>query len=465
MKKYFTNVMLVILLGLGSFALQGQVSVYTTTADQSQKFKKLIVEKHKITSKVASQNVTIEVNTNTFYQKMEGFGFAMTGGSATLIHQLPLEKQQSILNEIFGHSSSGLGVSYLRVSIGASDLDESVFSYCDLPKGQIDTSLVHFSLAKDTVHLIPILKKALQINPSLKIMASPWSPPTWMKSNDSSVGGHLLQKYYSTYADYFVKYIKAMNAQGINIHSVTIQNEPEHGGNNPSMLMNAQEQTEFVRDHLGPKFKQAKIETEIVIWDHNADHPNYPITVLNDPKARQFIAASAFHLYLGEEAALSEVHKAHPDKKLYFTEQWTGAKGSFDGDFMWHLEHIVIGTIQNWSSLVLEWNIASDAAYNPHTPGGCTECKGAFMIQGDKIKRNVSYYIIGQIAKYVPSGAVRIETKSSDNDIKTIGFKLPSGKKVLLILNKTTEKQIGIRVGSEYFTINMPSQSASTLVW
>ena len=163
--------------------------------------------------------------------------------------------------------------------------------------------------------------------------------------------------------------------------------------------MSAIEQTNFIKNHLGPAFKKQAIATEIVIWDHNADHPNYPIEILNDPIAKSFISASAFHLYLGDETALSKVHQAHPDKKIYFTEQWTGAKGNFAGDLMWHMEHIVIGTMANWSSMVLEWNLANDPQYGPHTPGGCTECLGALTVSGTNIQRNLSYYIIGQIGR------------------------------------------------------------------
>lgn len=231
------------------------------------------------------------------------------------MHALPKEKRTQLIKEIFGQSEADLGVSYIRISIGASDLDPEVFSYCDLPKGETDSALTHFSLSKDTLHLIPILKEVLAINPSLKIMASPWSPPTWMKTNGISMGGHLLKKYYASYANYFIKYIKAMQAKGIKLHSITMQNEPEHGGNNPSLLMNAEEQTEFLRDYLGPQLKAAKINIEVVLYDHNADHPNYPIAILNDAKAKSFAAATAFHLYLGKEEALSEVHAAHPDKK------------------------------------------------------------------------------------------------------------------------------------------------------
>jgi glucosylceramidase len=279
------------------------------------------------------------------------------------------------------------------------------------------------------------------------------------------MGGHLLKQYYDSYALYFVKYIKAMKAKGIHIQSLTMQNEPEHGGNNPSLLMDAEEQKVFLRDHLGPLLAKEQIKTEVVLFDHNADHPNYPISILDDQKAKSYATGTAFHLYLGNESALSKVHEAHPDKKLYFTEQWTGAKGSFDGDLFWHTEHIVIGTINNWSNAVIEWNLAANAKFEPHTPGGCTECKGALTIQGEEISRNVSYYIIGHISKFVPSGSKRIESKSSSDLIKTSSFILPNGKKATIVLNAGPLNNITLKNKQQTYSITLPAGSVSTIVW
>jgi len=460
MKKI--NILLIVLFVLMiQLSSNAQAIQYITKGDQTQLFQ----EKKIVSSKAKNIDAIIEVDDNKTLQTMEGFGFALTGGSATLIDALPTAKKKALMKEIFGKGPNGLGVSYIRISMGASDLDAEVFSYCDLPKGETDKALKHFNLSKDTLHLIPIIKEALKINPALKIMASPWSPPIWMKSNGLSMGGHLLKEYYNTYALYFAKYIKAMHAKGIHINSLTMQNEPEHGGNNPSLLMTATEQKEFLRDYLCPKFKEDKINTEIVLFDHNADHPNYPISILDDPKAKAYTAGTAFHLYLGHESALSTVHNAHPDKKLYFTEQWTGAKGSFDGDLFWHTEHIVIGTINNWSSAVIEWNLAANAKFEPHTIGGCTECKGAFTIEGEEVSRNVSYYIIGHIAKFVTAGAKRITSSSTNDEIKTTSFKLANGKKVSIILNDKETKTIELKNKTQHYTIELPAGSVSTIVW
>ncbi len=441
--------------------LNAQAIQYITKGDKSQLLQKQINQ----SGKLNSSSITVEVNEQRTFQTMDGFGFALTGGSAGLIDELPKEKKTALLKELFGPGPQNLGISFIRISMGASDLDASVFSYCDLAKGETDVELKHFNLSQDTLHLIPIIQAALKINPKLKIMASPWSPPVWMKSNGFSMGGHLLKQYYDSYALYFVKYIKAMKQLGITIHSLTMQNEPEHGGNNPSLLMDAEEQKVFLRDHLGPLLAKEQIKTEVLLYDHNADHPNYPISILDDPKAKSYAAGSAFHLYLGNESALSKVHEAHPDKKLYFTEQWTGAKGSFDGDLFWHIEHIVIGTINHWSSAVIEWNLASNAKYEPHTPGGCTECKGALTIQGDEISRNVSYYIIGHASKFIPIGSKRIQTSTTSDLIKTSSFIRPDGKKVTIILNTGNTNNISLKSKQQNYSITLPAGSVSSIIW
>jgi glucosylceramidase len=413
----------------------------------------------------ANSNLNIDVDTTTVMQTIDGFGYTLTGGSAYLINSMNAAEKGILLNELFGNGNSSIGVSYLRVSIGASDLSQTVFSYDDMPAGQTDMALANFSLSKDTVDLIPVLKQIVTINPSIKIMGSPWSPPVWMKDNGSSIGGSLLPQYYSVYAQYFVKYIQAMQAKGITIDAITIQNEPQHGGNNPSMLMNAVQQAEFIKTNLGPAFQAAGISTKIIIWDHNCDNPNYPITVLNDAAAKQYINGSAFHLYGGDISALTTVHNAHPDKQLYFTEQWTGANGSFDGDLKWHVKNVVIGSMRNWSKVSLEWNLASDPTYNPHTPGGCTECKGAVTISASSVSRNVGYYIIAHASKFVPAGSVRIGSNIIGS-VSNVAFKTPAGKKVVIAVNDGTGTiAINIRFNGKWIATSLAAGAVGTYIW
>ncbi len=412
----------------------------------------------------ASTDAFIDVDSAQKFQTVDGFGYTLTGGSAALINKLNSTEKAALLQELFGSSNHSIGVSYLRISIGASDLNSSVFSYDDMPAGQTDINLANFSLSFDSVDVVPLLKEILLINPNIKILGSPWSPPVWMKDNGNSMGGSLLPQYYGAYANYFVKYIELMKSNGITIDAVTIQNEPQHGGNNPSMVMSALQQAAFVKNNLGTAFQSAGITTKIIIWDHNCDNPNYPITVLNDPAARAFIDGSAFHLYAGDISALSSVHNAHPDKNLYFTEEWTGAKTSFESDFKWHIKNVIIGSMRNWSKTALEWNLANDPSYGPHTPGGCTECKGALTI-GKDVSRNVAYYIIAQASKFIPAGSVRIAS-TIPGSLFNVAFSTPSGKKVLLVLNEdAVPATFNIRFKNKWATVTLPSASAGIFVW
>jgi glucosylceramidase len=439
------------------------VEFWVTTADQAILLQKQTNVLAFGTPATSTQTITLD-STQQF-QTVDGFGYTLTGGSASLINALPATDKANLLNELFGSGANSIGVSYLRVSLGASDLSASVFSYNDMPTGQTDVSLSNFSLSKDTVDVVPLLKQIVAINPAIKIMASPWSAPVWMKDNGNTMGGGLQTQYYNAYANYFVKYIKAMKASGITIDAITIQNEPQHGGNNPSMVMSAAEQAAFVKNSLGPIFQTAGITTKIIVWDHNCDNANYPITVLNDAAAKQYINGSAFHLYGGDISALSTVHNAHPDKNVYFTEQWTSSTGAFDGDLKWHIKNVVIGSMINWGKTALEWNLANDGNYNPHTPGGCTQCKGALTINGSIINRNVAYYIIAQASKFVPAGSVRIAS-AAISTLSNVAFKTPAGKTVLLVLNDgNTNQTIVIKTATRSITSVLPASVVGTYIW
>jgi len=438
------------------------ISYWITKSDQSVLLTKQLSAVNFITS--ATNNAIIEVDSAQQYQSIDGFGYTLTGGSAQLINGLNPSARQSLLQELFS-PSNGIGISYLRISIGSSDLDDHVFSYDDMPAGQTDPSLSQFSLAPDQTNLIPLLKEILQISPSVKILGSPWSAPAWMKTNNSSIGGSLLPAYYSTYAQYFVKYLQGMLSNGIHIDAITVQNEPLHGGNNPSMVMLAAEQATFIKNYLGPAFQAAGIDTKIIVWDHNCDNPTYPIDVLNDASAKVYVDGSAFHLYGGDISALSQVKAAHPDRNLYFTEQYTASTGNFATDLRWHIRHVIIGSMRNWSRNALEWNLANDAAYGPHTPGGCTVCRGALTISGSSVQRNVSYYIIAHASAFVPAGSKRIYSSIYGN-IFNVAFVRPDGKKVLIVLNDATDAQtFNIKFKSKFAATILEAGSVATYVW
>jgi glucosylceramidase len=406
----------------------------------------------------------IEVDTTQTYQTIDGFGYTLTGGSASLINALPASTKDALLTELFGTESTAIGVSYLRISIGASDLSASTFTYDDMASGQTDVNLQQFSIDKEKTDLIPILKKIIAINPSIKILGSPWSAPIWMKTNNGFVGGSLKPEYYSTYAQYFVIYIQAMKAEGITIDAITPQNEPLHGGNNPSMVMQPGEQADFIKNHLGPAFQAASLTTKIIAYDHNADRPDYPLTVLADAGARPYVDGSAFHLYGGSITALTQVHNSYPDKNVYFTEQWTGGPGNFPEDLKWHVQNLIIGGTRNWSRNVLEWNLAADAAYQPHTAGGCTTCMGALTI-GSSVTRNVSYYIIAHASKFVRPGSIRIASTQTST-LLTVAFKNPEGKKVLIVLNAGSGPEVfNIKFNGKAVTTSLNNGAVGTFVW
>ncbi|MBR8536986.1 hypothetical protein KDU71_15545 [Carboxylicivirga sediminis] len=475
--RLITPILLIIILGLMGARCQKEeritppppvmpdaldISMRLSTYDGVSKFSQQDIKFYAIEP---NNNPTISITAESKYQVMDGFGYTLTGGSAMHLKKMSDSKRSQLLYELFNNEDDNIGVSYLRISIGASDLDAAPFSYNDLPAGQTDEEMTQFSLVPDKQYLIPVLKEILAINPDIKILGSPWSPPTWMKDNGATKGGELLKEYYQAYAKYFVKYVQEMQKEGIIIDAITVQNEPLHPGNNPSLYMSATAQAEFIKTALGPNFEAANISTKIIIYDHNADKPEYPISILNDVEAKQFIDGSAFHLYGGDIDNLSQVHNAHPDKNLYFTEQWIGAPGSFGDDMVWHTRNLIIGAPRNWCRNVLEWNLAANSALEPHTDGGCTKCLGALTIDGDKVVRNPAYYIIAHASKYVSPGSVRIES-NIPNNLPNVAFLTPDNKIVVIVLNESdSEQQFNIELGEQLTSTKLAAKAVATYVW
>ncbi|MDF2832298.1 glycoside hydrolase family 30 protein [Chryseobacterium indoltheticum] len=459
----FSGVVLLPLSSCKSVAnTENKVQIWMTKGDESVKLQ----QQNALTFVNTSNNFqNIEIDDTQKFQYIDGFGYTLTGGSVEVINRLLPSKRKALLNELFGNDKNSISISYLRLSIGASDLDGEVFSYNDVPEGQTDPSLSKFSLARDK-DLISMLKEILAINPKIKIIAAPWSPPVWMKDNGKSIGGSLKTEYYDVYAKYFVKYIQGMKKEGITINAITPQNEPLHPGNNPSLLMVSDQQRDFIKQSLGPIFKSNNIKTKIVVYDHNCNKPEYAINILNDSAANQYIDGSAFHLYEGDISALSTVHDAHPDKNLYFTEQWTGAKGTFNEDLNWHTRNVVIGSMRNWSKIALEWNLANDTQYKPHTPGGCTECKGAITVSdSENFTRNVAYYIIAHSSKFVPANSQRIASTQTEN-LATVAFKTPAGKMVLIVQNNNkSDENFNIKYNQKTAPVTITGSSVATYIF
>lgn len=461
---FMKKIIATIVISVASAHIYAQsIDWWLTKGDQSV----LLRKQSPITFRTApSTEPFIIVDETKTYQSIDGFGYTLTGSSAQLISKMDAAPRAALLKELFGNADNSIGISYLRLSIGASDLNPYVFSYDDIPSGGTDESLSHFNLAFDRSTLVPLLQQILKINPQLKIMAAPWSAPAWMKDNNSTIGGTLQTRFYGVYANYFVKYLQAMKAAGITIDAVTPQNEPQVLHNNPSMGFSAEQELIFVKSFLGPALKQAGLKTKIVIWDHNCDNVQYPLSILKDETAAGFIDGSAFHLYAGDINALSQVHNAFPKKNIYFTEQYTADKGDFGGDIKWHLKNVLTGAMRNWSRTVIEWNLANDPTYGPHTPnGGCSTCKGALTIDGSSVKRNVSYYIIAHASKFVPAGSTRIWS-NIDKELYTVAFLTSSGKKVLIVENDgNTTRSFDIKYKGQLANCILNAGNVATYVW
>jgi glucosylceramidase len=415
----------------------------------------------------AGQLPVLTVDDMQRFQTMDGFGFALTGGSAQLLMRMGAAKRTALLKGLFTTGGDGIGVSYLRVSIGASDMNEHVYSYDDLPPGETDVEMAKFSLGPDRVDVIPVLKEILAIQPGIKILGSPWSAPAWMKTNNDVKGGELKPEYYGAFAKYFVKYIEAMRAEGIAIDAITIENEPLNPKNTPSMVVFAQEEDTFIAKDLGPAFEKAGIRTKILLYDHNPDVLSYSLSILGDPAASKYVDGTAFHLYGGEASLLTKVHDAYPNKNLYLTEQSvTQHRSEGPLGIAEPVRSVMIGATRNWSRNVLLWNLAADPQNGPHTNnGGCTGCSGAITLDGDSVTKNVAFYVVEHLSQFVPPGSVRVASSEMEQ-LATVAFLTPGGKIVLVVSNTGNfPKPFAVNYHGKVFQTAMPAESVGTYVW
>lgn len=445
------------------------VGVWLTTGDSSKKLQRQ--PNVCFIPSTGSNTLQIKVDEKTKYQQMDGFGAAFTDSSAWLIYnKLNASQRNELMTKLFS-KTAGIGISYIRIPMGSSDFALTPYTYDDMPLGQTDTNLTNFSIAHDTVYIIPLLQQAKRLNPELKFIGSPWSAPAWMKTSETLNEGSLNSDYSQVYANYFVKFIQAYQAQGIPIHAITIQNEPDFNTPDyPSMYMEAIEQADFVKNYLGQAFQNNNINTKILVWDHNWDKPNYSIDILNDSNARAYVAGSAWHCYCDEctPEAQTQVHEAYPDKDIYFTE-CTG--GGWDINFarvlVWNIQKLFIGSVRNWSKTVLLWNLALDEKDTPHIGGCGNYCRGVVTIyDNEAIGYEVEYYIIGHLSKFVDPGSYRIASNSYEGQIETVAFQNPDGSNVLIALNSSTQSiMFDVLWQAQYFSYNLPPQSVATFKW
>ncbi len=443
------------------------VQVWLTTADQS----KLLSHETYVGRMTASATSlpVIDVDPSVRYQRMVGFGAAFTDASVHLLRRMPPAKAESLMQELFGRSG-GIGLSFARIPMGASDFSLGHYTYDDVPEGRTDNALARFTIDADRADKIPVIARALAINPALTLVASPWSAPAWMKTSGSLIGGTLKPEWYGGFADYFVKFIEAYRDAGIPITAVTIQNEPAHEPKDyPGMLLAPRARATIVGQHLGPALARARLSTQIWEWDHNWDAPGEPLAVLADPVARPFIQAVAWHCYAGNVAAQDTVRAAHPDKDVYFTECAGGEWATVFGDNLkFNVSNLVIGSTRGWARGVALWNLALDERGGPHL-GGCGNCRGVVTINastGD-VTRNVEYYALAHASKFVRVGAHRIASASPIDGLETVAFlNADDASRVVIVLNGAAQpRTFSVRSEERAFTHALPAGAVATFVW
>lgn len=450
------------------------VSILVTTADKSSQLTRDSIDLKM--GSASSANNRILLVPATSFQKMDGFGAAVTGSTAYNLLRMTSENRTKFLQQTFSEKY-GYGFSYIRVSIGCSDFSLSEYTCCD------KQGIENFSLtSEETSYVIPVLKEILAINPNVKIIAAPWTAPRWMKvsesggtvSDNSWTGGHVAAQYYQDYATYFVKWIKAFQSEGINIYAITPQNEPLNSGNSASTLMTWQEEQSFVKNALGPQIQQAGLDTKIYVYDHNYDEYNFPLNIYNDSIAAKYISGSAFHNYVGDKNTLNTVHNANPNKDILFTEASNGTWNdgrNLNSRLITDMEEVALGNVNNWCKSVIVWNLMLNSDMGPNRSGGCQSCFGAVDISSSDymtISKNSFYFIIAHLAAVVKPNAYRIATTNSSNltGITSSAFQNPDGSYAVVLANRNAEiKVVTISDGTYYFNYSCPAQSVVSFGW
>ena len=442
--------------------------------ESSEELRETLQEKPALTfGATRTPNLTITVNDAVKYQQMDGFGASLTDSSAWLIWNKLTEPQRKEAMQMLFSPTKGIGLSILRQPMGASDFALTEYSYDDLPPGQpfgtSDPDLKHFSIEHDRAYILPLLREALGLNPNLKIFASPWSPPGWMKTSGSMTQGALLSSAYPAFAQYFVRFIKEYEAAGIPIYAITMQNEPKFIPNDyPGMIFTAPEQKEVLANYVGPAFRDAKLKTKILVFDHNWDLIEYPLEVLSDAKAASFAAGTATHCYGGNVTAQNELHDRFPDKDIWMTECSGGDWQT--GKLLPQQIRLVIGATRNWAKSVVLWNLALDQDHKPFL-GGCTTCRGILTVnhtsQPSRIEPTVDYTALAHASKFVAPGAYRIESNSfGEGSLEDVAFRNLDGSLVLIVLNSTGGNlAFNIAWAGNYANYKLPAAAVATFRW
>ncbi|MGH7520763.1 MAG: glycoside hydrolase family 30 protein [Gemmatimonadales bacterium] len=462
-----SSISVLLLLALAGACTRPPVAaVWVTTGDQ----RKLLSREPDVafSSKGTAGLPTIAIDDTATYQEIVGFGAAITDASAWLINGLPAQRREALLRDLFG-PDSGIGLSFTRLTIGASDFSPAHYSFDDMPQGQRDPALAHFSIDADRTDRLPIVQRALAINPQLKIMASPWSAPGWMKSTGRLIRGTLRPDAFGAFAEYFRRYIEAYRTEGVPIYALTVQNEPHfEPADYPGMRLEPPARARFIGEHLGPLLARERINTVILDWDHNWDEPDSPLRVLADSVARRYIAGVAWHCYGGEVSAQGKVHDAHPEVDTYFTEcsggEWAP---NFADNLVWNVRTLIIGATRNWARGVLLWNLALDENHGPHK-GGCGTCRGVVTIDSKSgaVTRNVEYYALAHASRFVRPGARRIGSTTGVTGLESVAFRNPDGSRVLIVVNTAAaEQRLAVQWAGKALVYELAPGTVATLRW
>jgi glucosylceramidase len=475
--------------GQGAPRTRPQARVWVTTPDGAEKMH----DRGTVPfgAGATSKQLTITVDPSRRYQRMDGFGASITDSSASVLMELDRATRDATMKDLFVTD----GLSFLRQPVGSSDfVDGPHYTFDDVPAGETDYDLSHFSIDHDKAQILPLLRQALRLNPDLKVMGTPWSPPAWMKTNDSLVGGRLIDdpKIYRAYADYLVEFVRAYQAAGVRIWGLTIQNEPQN--RTPSGYPGTDlptRQAIAVIDRLGPALRAAGLRTKILGYDHNwSEHPNdvantppgedpeteYPTLLLKSHAAR-WISGTAYHCYAGDQKRMTELHQAFPSKPIWFTE-CSGSHGAsdppeqvFSDTLTWHGRNLTLGVPRNWAQSVVTWNLALHADGGPHN-GGCDTCTGVVTVNADgSVTRNAEYYTLGHLARFVKPGAVRVASSSYGSTAwnglpMSAAFVNRDGSTALVVDNEYDDpRSVAISVGDRHLDYTLPGGSLVTFTW
>ena len=432
--------------------------VWLTTPDGSRK----LSSDSNVPFTSSPQSIDIRIDANAKGQRYTGAGASVTGASAHLIQGLSEDRRADLMRSLFSTSGDGIGLSYLRQPLGSSDYDAT-----NSPHSYEDTS-GQFSIDRDKAEIIPVLKQALAVNPSIRFMGTPWSPPAWMKTNNSLNGGSLKPENYSAYADYLVKTIKAYGQEGITLTDLTVQNEPENPTSYPSMSMTSAQQADFIKV-LDPKLTAAGLPTNLLAFDHNWDHPNYPLDVFSRTTGINRVIGAAFHCYLGNPSAEQQVINA--GQRVFFTEcsgtDSDNQANTFSDSLRWQAENLVVQNMRNGGETVFTWNLALDQNGGPHQGLCSTRCNGVVEIANGNVNRGAEYYSLGHISKFVKVGATRIgSTSQGGGGVQDVAFQNPDGSRVAYVVNTAGSAQrFSITDNGRSLAYTLPAGAVATFVW